>query len=257
LSESKRKKQNVSKLFQGKLAIEVASQSFEKEEICRISKRGRTAEFVVRSGTSDRKSLEETWDRGSYEKPRLGFVVGTEKWLDGGANIGGFSRLVLESGGSVIAYEPEPNNFAQLQRNAKLAICRQACLGLSSGEIALNVQPKGLQQRRHSAVFARRGSVQLLVPQHSVDSVFREVDAAKLNIEGSEIAILSSYPNLHGLQKLVCEWSFDVDNKISTLKYVLEWLETQFVNVRTSRKIVGEVWAWYPPNVFVYAWGRR
>jgi len=235
----------------------VASRSFEKEEICRISKRGRTAEFVVRIGTSDRKSLEETWDRGTYEKPRLGFFVGDEKWLDGGANIGGFSRLVLESGGSVIAYEPEPNNFALLQRNAALATCRQACLGLSVVAITLNIQPKGLQQRRHSTLFARRGSVQQVVQQHAIDSVFREVSAAKLNIEGSEIAILSSRPNLHDLQKLVFEWSFDVDNKILTLKSVLEWLETQFVNVRTSRKIVGEVWTWYPPNVFVYAWGRR
>ena len=233
------------------------SQSFENEEIYRISKRGRTADFVIRTGTSDRKSLEETWDRGTYEKPRLGFLVGSERWLDGGANIGGFSRLVLESGGSVIAYEPEPHNFVQLQRNASAAICRQACLGLSTGEVLLNVQSKGLQQRRHSAIFARRGSSQIIVPQHSVEEVFTEVEAAKLNIEGSEIGILSSNPNLHGLQKLVFEWSFDVDNKVATLQRVLEWLETQFTNVRTSRKLVGETWVWYPPNVFVYAWGRK
>lgn len=231
--------------------------SFENEEICRISKRGRIAEFVIRTGTSDRKSLEETWDRGTYEKPRLGFVVGSERWLDGGANIGGFSRLVIESGGSVIAYEPETHNFAQLQRNASAAICRQACLGLRAGKVLLNVQPKGLQQRRHSTLFARRGSVQQLVCQHAIEGVFEQVEAAKLNIEGSEIAILTSKPNLHGLQKLVFEWSFDVDNKIDTLRGVLEWLETQFATVRTSKKLTGDFWKWYPPSVFVFAWGRK
>lgn len=212
---------------------------------------------MFRAGTSDRKAIEEVWDRGTYEKPRLGFTVQSgERWIDGGANVGGFSRLVLESGGSVTAYEPEPGNFSLLERNAVGAVCERKCLTLGGGDVRLNVQAKPLQQRRHSIRFARRGSVPLIVPSVAFEDAIVGHDGCKLNIEGEEIAILSSRPSLGGLQKLVFEWSFDVDDRCETLRGVLEWLHGSFANVRTSRTIVGDRWVWYPPNVFCFAWGR-
>lgn len=214
---------------------------------------------MIREGTSDRKAIEEVWDRGTYERPRLGFRVEPgELWLDGGANIGAFSRLVTESGAACVSYEPEPLAATLLSRNAPRADLRRRCLTANGGDVTLHVQPKPLQQRRHSLHFARRGSSSIVVPSDSFQSVIDSVrpDGVKLNVEGEEIAILLSRPRLGSVRKLVFEWSFDVDNRGETLLEVLGWLATHFGSVKTSLKVAPGKWRWYPPNVFVFAWNR-
>lgn len=234
------------------------SRNFASVETCQVKSRGRSADLFYRTGTSDRKAIQEVWERNTYEKPRKGFSIERgEAWIDGGANIGAFSRLVLESGATCKAYEPDRLNYSLLSRNCSEAELVDKCITLHGGAVTLNVQQKPLQQRRHSIVFARRGATAVSVNSDKFSDAIESCDGCKLNIEGAEVEILRSRPSLGGLRKLVFEWSFDVEPKVDVLRGVLEWLSTEFVYVTTSRRVAGDVWKWYPPNVFVHCWGRR
>lgn len=215
------------------------------------------ASLLVRPGTSDAKAIQEVWERNTYEKPRLGFVIEPgELWLDAGANVGAFGALVVARGGQVRCIEPNADNAALVRRNVLQAEVVESALTLAGGPVTLHTNTAPLALRRHSICRARRKSSPVVVRGVSWGDAIAACVGAKLNIEGAEIDLLSSNPPLGTLQKLVFEWSFDVCNEVNRLRRVVRWLEGEFSNVRVSRKLVGDVWQWYPPNCFVWGWTR-
>lgn len=238
-------------------------------ELIRVAGRGLPggAEFWVRPGTSDAKALQETIERNTYQKRGVAVAPG-DAWADMGANIGGFTVMAAMLGARVVAYEPEPNCAALLKRNvahngvSRLVEVVGAAVvpdGYPGELVSLNVNAKPLQLRRHSILKARRGSAPLDVP------AVRFSDAAagrsaKVNIEGAEIGALVDWPGA-GSPQMAVEWSFDIDNRIPTLRAAFDSLSRIYSRVEMSRRIDWDwpIWRdnWFPPNLFIYATGLR
>jgi FkbM family methyltransferase len=222
--------------------------------------------FAVRPGTSDEKAIEETVTRDTYRKRGV-LVEPGEPWVDLGANVGGFSVLVGAAGGRLVAaVEAEAENAALTAANLRLngmddSIVRCAAVvpdDYPDSEVGLHVNAKPLQRRRHSILKDRRGSVLRLVPAVRFSDVADE-RAVKMNIEGAEIGVLQAL-RAPCATKLAVEWSFDVEPRTQVLAEVVEKLRRWYARVELSRKIdpvTTPVWRWFPPNVFLYATGRR
>ncbi|HET9137523.1 MAG TPA: FkbM family methyltransferase, partial [Candidatus Kapabacteria bacterium] len=74
--------------------------------------------FVIRVGSSDIKSVDETWVKKQYQRPSAGFIIRPgERWLDLGANIGAFSVYAALQGAQVRAYEAQRHNITMVRAN--------------------------------------------------------------------------------------------------------------------------------------------
>src|SRR5690349_1246697 len=72
-----------------------------------------------RPGSSDEDVLKEVIDRHAYRRKKDGFEVELgERWLDLGANIGAFALYCRLHGARAVCYEPEPDCFSILEKNA-------------------------------------------------------------------------------------------------------------------------------------------
>tara|TARA_R110000824_G_scaffold61864_13_gene164170 strand:- start:74 stop:841 length:768 start_codon:yes stop_codon:yes gene_type:complete len=223
--------------------------------------------FRIRSAPwSDRKAIAECIDRNTYQKPRLGFRIEPgEEWIDCGANVGGFSCLVNAMGAKLVAaYEPHGPNLVMCHTNLRAngfdptVAQGYAVVADSVGPIAtLNVNAKPIQARRHSMVLSRKGSKPVDVPTVKFSDIARD-RCVKMNIEGAEIKILQELQEPIPL-KMVTEWSFDVERRVDVLRGVLKKLEGWYENVRINRTIPPDLeeYHFFPPNVFIYCWGRK
>lgn len=117
--------------------------------------------------------------------------------VDGGANLGGYTMLgSLRAGasGRIYAFEPEPDNFAQLVRRVRgmhNVVPVQKALGRQSGEAQLHLDRF---HARHS--LTRDGSHTITVPVTTLDDFVRDerldgVDVIKLDIEGAELEAIA------------------------------------------------------------------
>lgn len=212
------------------------------------------ASFQVREGSSDEKALQEVWERNTYQKKGVVVEPG-DRWLDAGANIGGFSVLAALKGAHVIALEPEPENAKLCRANAILnsvqVDLREAALGVEEGVATLNVCEHPLGLRRHSFFKKKKHSKAISVKTYSLNGL--NVDCVKLNIEGAEHEILEK-ASFESVRKLVAEWSFDIDPSIPRLRKVVARLEGLGFSVALRNRLPEEaVWAFWPPSNFLYA----
>lgn len=227
----------------------------------------RRPRFAVRPGTSDVKAVEEVWSKNAYRKARLGFTIGPgQRWIDGGANVGAFASLVHHLGGvCVAAVEAEATNAAIARTNIEAnggdpsvvlhaAIVRPSHPGPT---VPLFVNTAPLALRRHSIAKARRDATTVDVTALRIDGLVEGTgaDSVKLNIEGEEIPLLAEWTPPTRVRRLVAEWSFDVDNRLATLASVVARLGERFDRVHLSKRMPpGDVWPFYPPNVYLFAW---
>jgi FkbM family methyltransferase len=128
---------------------------------------------------------------------------------DVGANIGLISLLTAlhPSGASVRihSFEPEPRNFAHLQRNLELnglgdrVRAHAVALGAEKGEAVLHV--RGAEgEGRHSIATDKGSSGSIRVPLTTADEFARSVgeppDIVKIDVEGAEGQVLRGMGNL-------------------------------------------------------------
>ncbi len=95
---------------------------------------GENNEFNVfyRPESTDENVMREVLVSRTYRKPSIGFDVEKgEMWLDLGANIGTFAVYCQMRGARAECYEPEPECFKLLKRNAKNFLCTQAAVSHS------------------------------------------------------------------------------------------------------------------------------
>jgi FkbM family methyltransferase len=138
--------------------------------------------------------------RHSYEHAlRKHFVLDRGVFLDIGAHIGKYTVTVarrLDGAGRVIAVEPDPDNFRSLRKNVEanglrnVTLFNVACAAVD-GEAILYRDP--CEPIKHSL---RKGpGAGIAVQSRSIDSLMAslgidEVDLMKLDVEGSEAAVL-------------------------------------------------------------------
>lgn len=186
---------------------------------------------LVRPDTNDFGIFNSVCAGHMYSPP--GFEIQPDfTVLDIGANIGSFSLCaghVLRGGqGRVLAFEPFPENYTQLQRNIELnSLDRhvkpsQRAVWGSTGTIQVHVsgdrEPDGLQSvsntGKHSCLpeLASPGATTIDVQTTTLNDIVRDnkiakIDLLKLDCEGAEYEILfkASQDTIKRIQRITME----------------------------------------------------
>tara|TARA_Y100001938_G_scaffold149499_2_gene236535 strand:+ start:164 stop:877 length:714 start_codon:yes stop_codon:yes gene_type:complete len=182
--------------------------------------------FWHRPGYSDLKTFEEVIERNTYEKRGLRIVSG-EHWMDCGGNVGAFALLACSKGASVTVYEPDPFNCELIEKNLKLngykqqaSVVQAALVSDSRKEARLFIGNNNNVWR--NSIVKKWNKLSCAVPCVNFD---READkhnfsGCKMDIEGAEMPILEETEST--FDKLVYEWSFDIDPSLKRLWAVIE-----------------------------------
>lgn len=171
-----------------------------------------------------------------------------ETVLDIGAYVGSFSIAVAKRVKKVLAIEPDPKNYACLQRNvsklANVQTVRKAVWD-SKKELKLYLDPR--YPIAHSVVIPP-GSKFINVEADTLDNIvselgFDKVDFIKMNIEGAELEALQGAKQvLKSARKVVVE-AHHVRNGEETWPQVCQFLEAQGFKTHTI-EAAGTVYAW-------------
>lgn len=148
-----------------------------------------------------------------------GFVPKTI--LDLGANIGDTALYynAVYTNATIIAVEPEPANFARLQKNVSQynnIIAVNCALGIGDEPLVLHLAENGLG---HSVKARKNSSGSVQVAQASVAKILAEqglecVDLIKFDIEGGEVALFKEQ-NLTKIGKaFIGELHFDLNDEL-------------------------------------------
>lgn len=216
----------------------------------------RGVKLLVREGTSDEKTFKEVIVRKSYE--RRDFRINKdERWLDLGGNVGAFTCLAASLGASVRTFEPDRANVLQIQKNLELnrltaEVIQKAVVHDERKNELLNLWPGG-QSWRNSIVRNKKGAQSTIVECVSFCESIKGIEAVKMDIEGSEILILESWPEKINLKKMVFEYSFDADSSCERFISILENLKRSFSTIIYPKQVhkVKE-WNFFPPAIMVF-----
>jgi len=213
--------------------------------------------FYYRPNTSDIKTIIEVVERDVYQKKYFQ-IKANEHWIDLGGNIGAFTLLALSKGATVDVYEADNEHCELIKMNLdlnrlKANIINKAVVHDDTKEITLYIQKNG-NTWRNSIIKNWRGGKKT-VECININEVLKEGDCCKMDIEGAEMLILENIKMK--LNKLVFEWSFDVDENIDRYRNVVKKMELLFTKVHAG--VINEkhnVWrkSWFPPckNVYCY-----
>lgn len=207
--------------------------------------------FFVREQSSDVKAVKEVVEKDSYQRRYFQIRKG-ETWLDLGGNIGAFAVLAASRGARVISVEPDPDSAAILRMNARVNGFAQSIEVVEAAvipdggpdHVTLNVNSARKNYWRNSIVKAWVGGRSISVPTICV-SQLPPVENCKMDIEGAEMAILESFAAETPWNRMVFEWSFDVDASVPRYTAAVQRLERQYRNVVASR---------FGPDVLEYKW---
>lgn len=181
--------------------------------------------------------VDKEYEKDRRYSPQQGDVI-----VDGGAFIGLWTlRVAQVSGksGRIIAVEPNPLAYAQLQNNIRLnnlgnVTTVNKALGDQNGKIDLFTEARGF-----SATSLFRNHVETFVPKTGVTSVkcemttiddlvsdydVKQVDILKIDVEGAELAVLHGASKSFEkkiIHKIVVEVHEDICSKQSIIDYLV------------------------------------
>lgn len=227
--------------------------------VVRDGRTGRPGRFVLRPDTSDSLVVREVWTEGVY--PLAPEHVQGRTVVDLGANVGAFTVWAAAHGAwQVHAYEPHPDNLAQLRQNlaanqlpeALVQAYGVAVLGLDkrqAGTLVPSTDTGGHQ------VHPRQydGGAGSPVPTESLLEVLTGVadgshpTVLKVDTEGAEWDFMlgPSLPRLlqaAHVERLVMEWHHGTEGRIGQLVQLL--LDWGHVDVFGHPAVGGNLHAW-------------
>lgn len=108
-------------------------------------------------------------------------------FVDAGAHIGSLTRVALDQGAIVYAFEPSPDSFACLRHNCPEAF--SFCVALSH---EIQIHPFVIDEYNAGASYLSGGKgEQIVVPALTLDSLqLSHVDFIKIDVEGCELRVL-------------------------------------------------------------------
>lgn len=196
----------------------------------------------IRKNTTDATVIKEVLTTtGTYQNRNVPLVIEpTDVWLDLGSNIGTFSLLALSRGARVVAVEPEMENVNLLTMNLAAnfdggyEIVPKA-VSTVSRRVNLFLCRTPYNKYRHSLHMSyKRECIQVeAIALAELLDAYPNINAIKMDIEGSEMELLESLTKetVKNVNKLVFEWSFDVDPSIRRFRAVIAHLESLFDKV--------------------------
>jgi len=211
--------------------------------------------FQYREGTSDIKSFKEVVVRDVYQRRYFKIKEG-DHWLDLGGNVGAFALLVLSKGATVEIYEPDPFSCKMIENNLKLnnwdAEINQMAV-IAGKRKRMNMYVGNNQNVWRNSLYRDWGNEKFSVDCINYENVITDKSLVKMDIEGAEMGILEkmkAYP-----QKMVFEWSFDIDKSLTRYRELVEKLKDHYSEVRATNFDESYVlWqdSWFPPCTNVY-----
>jgi len=216
---------------------------------------------------SDDSVIREVLERRAYERHGVALDA-SRRWLDAGGHIGTFALAAASAGSSVHSFEPHPENFELLQRNAQRNRLDHLIKGHEAAlvpqkdccrKVPLHLAPRSTSFhsiqtpfRNGESVPVRTASLEAFLETHP------KVDGIKMDVEGSEAALLTALlrrPDLlERINQLVFEWDFKHDPRTAPLRAVVRRLERAgFVVAAHSHVFKRELWKAWPSGVIVYA----
>lgn len=218
--------------------------------------------FLYRENTSDLKTFQEVVVRDVYQKKGNKILAG-EHWIDAGGNVGAFTILAASKGAKVTVFEPDPFNCKMIERNLKLNgfDAQITCAALVHNDVKranLFVGNNGNVWR--NSLHKNWNGKGLKVDCVNFDQAIADGVCIKIDIEGAEMPILES--TKRKFNKLVFEWSFDIDPSLPRFWNIIEKLQAHYniAPLGNTAKIKSrdyDVWqkSWFPAcaNVFCHA----
>ena len=176
----------------------------------------------MRPGSSDVKIAVEVLRRKAYHKA---FQRTDAVWGDFGAHIGCFAVYALSRGAKKVhCWEPFPGSRSLLRRNLAGCPVKIHCQAVSwDGKSPVKLFLHGRTDARHT-LLPVRGRKSLVVQAARLADVLNaheDINAIKLDIEGSEIEILQRFRFPARIRALTFEWSYSVQPAPSVLRKVL------------------------------------
>jgi len=159
--------------------------------------------FECRGSTTDFDIINPNYEPALIDAVSEGLMSrldGSPVFVDVGAHIGKYTILagrLLRSRGTVLAVEPDPDNFQALERNvARNALANVRCLNIGcwSVEGTLTLYRDSGNLGGHSFM-EERGGKRISVPVKTLDTIIREegigrVDLIKIDVELAEFHVL-------------------------------------------------------------------
>ncbi len=221
--------------------------------------------FFHRPGTSDLKAIDEVCNKSGYERRGFSIEPG-ERWLDLGANVGAFTVYAGLKGASVLALEPDPENYVVLVKNVAWnsipALMQRAAGWSSDGAMTFHRNSARGNLWRNSLLKEWKGGEDITVPTVDIRPLVLPGTCLKIDVEGAEYEILKCLINANLMQnvpKFALEWSFDILPEIAKFKETMAALAISHTLLGVSdnymQRLEGhEVWppAWFPPCAKVY-----
>jgi FkbM family methyltransferase len=219
--------------------------------------------IYYRPETTDVKVITEVLTKYAYQKKSVGFLIEqSDVWLDLGANIGTFSLFVLSVGGEVIAVEPEQNNLEILEKNLMENFSSKHTILPIGVDIKSSKKDfylcKGDYNKYRHSLFYKKGREKITIPIIGIRELLKKhpsINAIKMDIEGAEIEILEllNKEDYKNINKLVFEYTFDVDRSIPRFMNIINKLKSIFEIVHfTGVKPDEKEYNYYPPCTIVY-----
>ena len=225
--------------------------------------------FVYRADTSDIKAIREACGNidaegekkrsSSYERKMrapLFKIEPDDVWLDCGAQIGSFSVRAAKNGAKkIIAIEPEQDNHAMLKENISrnkfqnvIQVEKCAIVGdpeAVNHKIHLN---KTTSTYRHTLLPVKKTTGSEEVPAVSLKDLFDkypDINAVKVDIEGSEVDVLRSMDwSATQVKKLVFEYSLDHHPVMSKFYDLIDHMKGYFTTVYHVPSLPGRDCVW-------------
>lgn len=187
--------------------------------------------MFYRPGSTDERIITEVIDHKCYRRATIGFDAEPgEHWLDAGANIGAFAVYCLMRGATVDCYEPEPECFRILNRNALgQTLIQSAITHLRGSGVPLWASPLDGNYARYTVMgqIGAKKCTPVMVPNTYAGDITTVYDGVKMDIEGSELGIID-VGLLPRCRKLCLEYHSSRDLSVDNLRKRLETLKRLF-----------------------------
>jgi len=215
--------------------------------------------FMYRENTTDEKVIDEILNRKAYKKKNINFDAEPgDIWLDGGAQIGIFAEYAAKKGSKKIyCFEPEKSNFELLEKNTNYLkkkydveiINDKRAITQSDGKALLHIAPNTWRHAINTH-YKKELKKQLIdcVAFDNILQIYSDINAIKLDIEGSELEILENEHDFRNIKKLVFEYSFTKNRRMDDFFHCIEILKKHFeIKIQNSfhnQKHKGEKGLW-------------
>ena len=166
--------------------------------------RNGTQVHIRDSRSKDLSAIREVLGHNDYHLEKIALPP-SPRIVDIGANIGTFSMTAHHSypDAHIYAFEPHPDNFELLKKNAPFLTARQAAITATTGTVEFEAHgsPIGLRVKKGGGLY---------VDSLSLDDALASlphIQILKLDVEGSEFDILGSTSNMtfNKIQKIFVE----------------------------------------------------